>query len=634
MPLTAPQALERFRRRLRAAAFVKGAAVGLFAAAALCAAALLGARLGEVALPTFASGSALWAAVAAVGLLAGLLSLPGSLLGPRVDDDLAVEHLEARLGTDGLLLAAVDGVELEPAWRARLERHLERTDTALPGIAWRSLWLRPCCALLVLGAMQLLPPIEPPPAPVEAASIQVQRLAEQIEQLAQRTQFDGTAAAELREQVGDLQRRVAAGETGVWRDLDQLAERVDRERRLAGLEPQPPGGGAAREQGGGSAATSGGEPEVGGAAAAPEAGALANGLEQLAAADPDQFGELLAGLPEGLQEQVAAALGADGNVDPERLPADEQGRDQLGAALGEAAKAALEGLEPQRAAEMADQLAGLAQEFLGGDGAVDTQQLTDKVAEAASQLTDLGLLEAMPEFLQEALLKAAIETGLSGIQDVDLDKLKQLLPDDLSELEDLARKVAELAEGASGGEQPSSPSLPDLSKLAPETKRQLAGLAEGLREQFGAGGSRGGGSGGDQRGGDQRGGEQSGGNQAVAGAAASNDPGAAGPGPGDASALAGAAGGHDALRMTEQTEGGGGTREFVLPGRDPVEDPLPGEWTPVSVEKAAPEVAAAEPAGPGSDGATAKGTPTWQLRLMPRHRDVVRRFFADKKKKQ
>ena len=109
---------------------------------------------------------------------------------------------------------------------------------------------------------------------------------------------------------------------------------------------------------------------------------------------------------------------------------------------------------------------------------------------------------------------------------------------------------------------------------------------------------------------------------------------AAGAGPGPEGAAGGSlgrdGGGHAALRLTETTLGGGGTVDVALPERDL--GALPTEWRPVSVEKATPEVGEAQAAGVGRAGASGSGGATWQLRLMPRHRDVVRRFFAEKNK--
>lgn len=82
--------------------------------------------------------------------------------------------------------------------------------------------------------------------------------------------------------------------------------------------------------------------------------------------------------------------------------------------------------------------------------------------------------------------------------------------------------------------------------------------------------------------------------------------------------------------MTEDTPGGTGTKEMILPELELGE--LPTEWVPLSVEKATPEVGKTQTAGAGRAGASGSGGATWQLRLMPRHRDVVRRFFAEKKK--
>jgi hypothetical protein len=89
-------------------------------------------------------------------------------------------------------------------------------------------------------------------------------------------------------------------------------------------------------------------------------------------------------------------------------------------------------------------------------------------------------------------------------------------------------------------------------------------------------------------------------------------------------------GGHAALRLTEDTQGGVATTDMQLPGRDP--DDLPKEWVPVTIDKAEPKVGKRKAPGVGRAGASGTGGATWQLRLMPRHREVVRRFFAEKNK--
>ena len=82
--------------------------------------------------------------------------------------------------------------------------------------------------------------------------------------------------------------------------------------------------------------------------------------------------------------------------------------------------------------------------------------------------------------------------------------------------------------------------------------------------------------------------------------------------------------------MTEDTHGGASAAEMELP--QPELGDLPTEWVPLTVEKATPEVGKIQGNGAGRAGASGSGGATWQLRLMPRHREVVRRFFAEKKK--
>ena len=89
-------------------------------------------------------------------------------------------------------------------------------------------------------------------------------------------------------------------------------------------------------------------------------------------------------------------------------------------------------------------------------------------------------------------------------------------------------------------------------------------------------------------------------------------------------------GGHAALRLTGGSRGDAAASDLVLPGRRPSE--LASEWVPVMIGKAKPETGQKRAAGVGRAGATGSGGAAWQLRLRPRHRDVVRRFFAEKNK--
>ena len=94
--------------------------------------------------------------------------------------------------------------------------------------------------------------------------------------------------------------------------------------------------------------------------------------------------------------------------------------------------------------------------------------------------------------------------------------------------------------------------------------------------------------------------------------------------------MAGRDGGHDALRLTERGRAGVAAVDLELPGRKP--EDLSSEWVPVTIQKAAPELGERVTPGAGREGAKGVGGAAWQLRLRPRHRGVVRRFFRDENK--
>jgi hypothetical protein len=177
--------------------------------------------------------------------------------------------------------------------------------------------------------------------------------------------------------------------------------------------------------------------------------------------------------------------------------------------------------------------------------------------------------------------------------------------------------------------EPDASGVPDFGnlKLSKAMQEKMAALAKGLMEKMGKSGFKPSGQG-PQTGalakGNQQGGQSAGPPGRQLGSSGAGAPRSQGQGSGTDG------GGHAALRMTEDTPGGTATKEMILPELELGE--LPTEWVPFSVEKATPEVSETQTAGAGRAGASGSGGATWQLRLMPRHRDVVRRFFAEKKK--
>lgn len=733
-PLT--EAIRRFRHRLRLAALLRGMAAGFFVAAVSLAALLLANHLwrGQFVDGWVVAGWVSWSVAALVGLIAGVACAARVGPSPRVpsrlgfgrrglQDQQVIEHLEQRLSTNGLLLAAADDVALSPAFRAQLEQRLREVPSVLPAVRWRSLIWRPLAAAVILAAMHCWPVPAPTPRAAEAISLAVERLAKQVEELAELSPVPEITTDELRHAVGELQERVDAADVDAWRDVlwrevDQLQDRLERERRLASA--------AAGDRAQGVASVPG-EPSAQGDPAEStlrSSTMLAAAMEKLQAVDAESIGSALSKLPDSLRDSLAAAVldaaREDGSFDPAKLPQDPKARAALAAALSEAAREAQQELasaengsssqnHQQAQAELAavaDELAANLQDLAQGENAVATpdagvpeggsvgekderdaaanEALGEGLAQAAAKLAESGALDLLPKGLQEAMAEAA----MGAIESFDFDQLKSLLPSDPAQLQALADAVAKLAEntaskdgvpgegsgsGGGPGDPKNSPQSP-LS-LSPEKRAELMELAKDLRRKMGNAGAGGGagpkGSG--QLG--QAGPGQSGELGQPGELGQSGELGQPGPGQAGAPSQAGSAGnsgtgtqptkglangrasgsaesssdqgGHAALRLTEDTRGGVAVDgpDFELPGVDPAE--LPQEWMPNVVEKVAPEdsdihgargngasgrVARTGSRGGASDPKTAKGKATWQLRLMPRHRDVVRRFFAEKNK--
>lgn len=525
------QLLRRAGSRVRGAAFARGFARGATYLALAGSAGYVAARIADQPEWTAAAWWWAWVAAAAAGLVSGCVACARA----RFDRAAAAGVLEQRLQTGGLLLAAADGAELSDGWHARLAALLGDAGAALPRVRWTLLAPRLSAALALLAAVQLIPAAAPPPTPAVAAAQQLARLSEQVELLAARTQFDAAVAAELRQQARELERRVAAGDRDVWRELDRLAVRVDREQRLLA---RAQASGAAGAQPGGAGAGRG----------APSQDALAAAIDQLRSLAPEQLRAAAAALP----DELRAALEA-GEDEAGALPADDASRAALAAALAAAAQAALAALDPSELAAAGEQLRGLLEQLGEGGSLPD--------------LADLGALEALPEELQRMLLDALADGAL---EDLDLEALRGLLSEDPQSAAALARELAGLAQQPGAG--------------APQQ------LAAALRAALRGAGRRAG------------------------------DPGA-----------------HVALRLTEGDRPGAAPAAegsaLALPPSDPAALAADAPWTSVSVEKVAPEVGPVRPAGPGSAGAQPSGAPSWQRRLMPRHREVVRRFFAEKKRR-
>lgn len=214
----------------------------------------------------------------------------------------------------------------------------------------------------------------------------------------------------------------------------------------------------------------------------------------------------------------------------------------------------------------------------------DSQQL----AAAAKALLDAGLLDAMSSQLQAALRNARLPDGSFDPSKLDLDPAA--LAELLQQMGGLADRLGQLAQGLDPAQ------LQELQRLAQEfAQRQFgAGAGEGSQPGFGSEGPGGNGPGGQWPGG-----------------------GGVGRGPG-----------HATLQLSDDHQGGA-SADLKLPAGAP----LPGDWVPVGSSLRPAEAAPQPNTAPGGAAAAGSGGATWQLDLAPRHRAVVRRYFAGQEKR-
>lgn len=228
----------------------------------------------------------------------------------------AALHVDRRLGLHGLLLAAVDGAVLEPAWRARIAAALPGLRAVLPRVSWARVLPWPTFALLLATVVAALPPPEPPaPPPARTAiSAEIERAAEKLRDLLARGQVPEETKHDLEAKVKELQQRIADGEVPEWRDVDQLQQRLDREQLLqAAAEP-------ARDPRG----------------AEPAAAADVSPQQVAAAANALSAAGLLDSLPPDLRSMLDAAKGERG-VEAGGLPQDADALRRLAEAMAKAA---------------------------------------------------------------------------------------------------------------------------------------------------------------------------------------------------------------------------------------------------------------------------------------------------------
>lgn len=333
--LPAPsRAVNGFRRRAAAGAFVGGALQGLGWLALGWAGTLLAVRFGGGHL-----APAVWW---------GLLALPVVAFGAfraraeRLSPEAAAAHLDRRLGLGGLLLSAAEGAELEPQWAARLQLGLEPLHSVLPRARWRHLLPVPMLSVALATAVALLPPPPPPPAgtaPLAGLRAEVERLTAQAQATFERGQVPEDVRQELEQKLAELQHRLDAGEVPEWRELDQLDQRLAREALLQ----------ATREPGG--SPGDAGTPAAGDRTAAPTPGQLAAAAAALAETG------LLDRLPGELRAALQQATRPDGTIDPAALPQDpatlQRLAEAMAGALGKAGDGELgAGLAPGQLADL------------------------------------------------------------------------------------------------------------------------------------------------------------------------------------------------------------------------------------------------------------------------------------------
>lgn len=303
------------------AQFCQRVAIGAWLGAALQAAAATG-LAAAVALVTlrvcggYVAPSPWWALGAVPVVAYACWRLRRERMAPAI----AAAHLDSRLGLDGLLLAAHEGQELDPAWQERLQQGLVRLPEVLPQPRWRRLLPMPLLALALASGVAMLPaPVLPGAVKMPALQSDLEQLATVMRSLFERGAIPDEVKQELEQKLADMQRKVAAGEAPEWRDLDQLDQRLEREELLqAARDPgQAPGGaGAAIEAEN---------------ASAPTPGQLAAAAKALADAG------LLDRLPPNLLEALQKAQRPDGTFDADALPQDLKALKQLAEAMAGAA---------------------------------------------------------------------------------------------------------------------------------------------------------------------------------------------------------------------------------------------------------------------------------------------------------
>ncbi|MEO6597399.1 MAG: hypothetical protein ABIP94_21865, partial [Planctomycetota bacterium] len=321
-PFAASTAIASFQSRAIGGAFVGGALQALLATAVAASAAQLAVRsFGGYLEPHWA-----WSFAIAPVLLWGWWRASREPMSPAA----AAGHLDRRLGSQGLLLCAHEGVPLEARWQAQLDEQLVRVPAALPRLRWRQLLPLPSLAVALAVGIALLPP---PPSPLQApqlaaAEAELERLTEAVRDLFARGTLPDEVEQEIEQKLKELQQKLVAGQAPEWRDLDQLEQRLEREQLLqsaAKLAKDTTAGSTAR----------GGEGAIVAAVTPQQVAAIASAL---AAAG------LLDQLPEAMHGLLREAQRGDGTFDPSALPADLAALGALAEALAKLGPTALQGM--------------------------------------------------------------------------------------------------------------------------------------------------------------------------------------------------------------------------------------------------------------------------------------------------
>ena len=336
MPLSPGPAIAAFARRVAFGGFVAGCARSAFVVGVAAAAVLVVARLaGHTAAPHWSWSFAALPVLAAGGWQWRRQRLPLAI---------AAQHLDRRVHADGLLLTAAEGVALAPEWHDLLQQRLAAVPQALPQPQWGELLPRPLLALGLAALVAWLPAgAVPPLAPASFTGLAaLERLDEQLRTLLQQAVLPGVVAQELAHKLEELQQRVAAGDAQVWREVDELAQRLGREGLLAAAQAGSRGGDGAA-----------------GAGEALAQKALAAAAEALLG-----DGKALDALPRGLVAALQQAMQPGGALDPRQFAQD-----------------------PAQLRALTQALAGAVEQFTKGGGAAglspsQLQKLQDLVGRA------------------------------------------------------------------------------------------------------------------------------------------------------------------------------------------------------------------------------------------------------------